>query len=303
MVFSIKSVHLSVFILFLFYLFFNWRIIALQNVAVFCQTSTWISHRYTYIPLSWTSLPSPHPAPLGWYRAPVGQRSHVVSGFFIVFCVRAITERKVFEPLRMAVPCFISQILHVKNMYYLGVLMDGRVCHRFVVMIFNIKSFVSWITSCSCPSSSGNCCDPSNSSAVSKTSDRTLSTSCLAWTVSVMLQQVYVLGYWPQAATTAGSFWFDLTLFCLCSSHVLWKSQLCISGVRSSHCRLTFLPVPHNNWLPTHSPLTFTNIIFLKFHFAFHIMSTCMSKLIMCLGKVKFLKQSLLSKTLSVAHT
>ena len=30
--------------------FFNWRIIALQNFVVFCQTSTWISHRYTYVP-------------------------------------------------------------------------------------------------------------------------------------------------------------------------------------------------------------------------------------------------------------
>ena len=28
------------------YLFFNWRIIALQNFVVFCQTSTRISHRY-----------------------------------------------------------------------------------------------------------------------------------------------------------------------------------------------------------------------------------------------------------------
>ena len=28
---------------FLFNFFFNWRIIALQNFAVFCQTSTWIS--------------------------------------------------------------------------------------------------------------------------------------------------------------------------------------------------------------------------------------------------------------------
>ena len=47
------------FLLFIFY----WRMIALQNFAVFCQTSTWISHRYTYIPsllnLSPTSLPSP----------------------------------------------------------------------------------------------------------------------------------------------------------------------------------------------------------------------------------------------------
>ena len=30
-------------------LIFYWRIIALQNFTVFCQISTWISHRYTYI--------------------------------------------------------------------------------------------------------------------------------------------------------------------------------------------------------------------------------------------------------------
>ena len=37
-------------------IFFNWRIIALQSFFVFCQTSTWISHRYTYI-LSLLKLP------------------------------------------------------------------------------------------------------------------------------------------------------------------------------------------------------------------------------------------------------
>ena len=46
--------------------FFNWRIIALQNF-VFCQTLTWISHRYTYIPsllnVPSISLPS-HPSRL-----------------------------------------------------------------------------------------------------------------------------------------------------------------------------------------------------------------------------------------------
>ena len=31
-------------------LYFNLRIITLQNFVVFCQTSAWISHRYTYIP-------------------------------------------------------------------------------------------------------------------------------------------------------------------------------------------------------------------------------------------------------------
>ena len=52
-------------------LFFYWRIIALQNFISFCQTSTWISHRYTYIPSLMNLPPSPSPSPLGWYRAPV----------------------------------------------------------------------------------------------------------------------------------------------------------------------------------------------------------------------------------------
>ena len=39
-----------------FFLFF-WRIIALQNFVVFCQTSTWISHRFTYIPSLLNLLP------------------------------------------------------------------------------------------------------------------------------------------------------------------------------------------------------------------------------------------------------
>ena len=40
-----------------FHLFiFYWRIISLQNFVVFCQTSTWISHRYAYIP-SLSNLP------------------------------------------------------------------------------------------------------------------------------------------------------------------------------------------------------------------------------------------------------
>ena len=43
---------------------FNWKIIALQNFAVFWQTSTQITHRYTYIPsllnLHPISLPSHH---------------------------------------------------------------------------------------------------------------------------------------------------------------------------------------------------------------------------------------------------
>ena len=57
--------------IFLFNLFLYWRIIDLQNFAVFCQTSTWISHRYTHIPSLWTSFPSPSPShPSGLVQSP-----------------------------------------------------------------------------------------------------------------------------------------------------------------------------------------------------------------------------------------
>ena len=36
--------------LFLFKFIFNWRIITLQYCVAFCYTSTWISHKYTYVP-------------------------------------------------------------------------------------------------------------------------------------------------------------------------------------------------------------------------------------------------------------
>ena len=43
---------------------FDWKIIALQCCVGFCHTSTWISHRYTYIP-SLLNLPSiSHPSRL-----------------------------------------------------------------------------------------------------------------------------------------------------------------------------------------------------------------------------------------------
>ena len=46
----------------IFYLFiFYWRIIVLQNFVVYCQTSTWISHRYTYIPSILNLTPISHP--------------------------------------------------------------------------------------------------------------------------------------------------------------------------------------------------------------------------------------------------
>ena len=58
-VFFLSPTHFIFKILFIF----NWRIIALQYHVGFCHTTTWISHRYTYVPsllsLPPTSLPIP----------------------------------------------------------------------------------------------------------------------------------------------------------------------------------------------------------------------------------------------------
>ena len=48
---------------FLINLFFNWRIIALQNCVGFCQASPWISHRYTCVSSLLNLPPTSHPIP------------------------------------------------------------------------------------------------------------------------------------------------------------------------------------------------------------------------------------------------
>ena len=52
--------------IFLINLLFNWNIIALQNFAIFCQTSIWISQKYTYIPSLLNLPPISHPIPSLW---------------------------------------------------------------------------------------------------------------------------------------------------------------------------------------------------------------------------------------------
>ena len=53
------------------YLYFNGRIIALQNCVVLRHTATWITYRYIYaaLPLVPPSHLPPHPTPLGCHRA------------------------------------------------------------------------------------------------------------------------------------------------------------------------------------------------------------------------------------------
>ena len=56
---------------------FFWRIIALQYYVGFCHASTWISHRYTYVPSLLNPPPISHPSKVvteHWVELPVSHK-------------------------------------------------------------------------------------------------------------------------------------------------------------------------------------------------------------------------------------
>ena len=76
---------------FVFYLFFYWRIIALQNFVVFCQTSTWISHTATAKSLQSCLTLRPHP-----WDSP--GKDTGVGCHFLFQCVKVKSESEVAQP-------------------------------------------------------------------------------------------------------------------------------------------------------------------------------------------------------------
>ena len=66
----------KVYVKYFFNLFiFNWRIIALQCCVAFCHTSTWIIHKYIYVPSSLNLPPishlQPHPTLSRLSKSPI----------------------------------------------------------------------------------------------------------------------------------------------------------------------------------------------------------------------------------------
>ena len=86
----LRELKLVCFFFYLNLFIFNWKIIALQHCDGLCDTSTWITHRYTHVP-SRLKPPSPfpsHPTPLGCHRAPgVNSLRHTANSLWLSNCI------------------------------------------------------------------------------------------------------------------------------------------------------------------------------------------------------------------------
>ena len=103
----------------LYLLTFHWRRIALQYHIDFCHISTWISHRYTYVPslLNPTPISLPIPPLLvvteHWVELPVSHRkSHLPSVLHMVMYVFPNYSLNSPQPL-------LSPIVH-KSVFYVS---------------------------------------------------------------------------------------------------------------------------------------------------------------------------------------
>ena len=120
-----------------FFFFFNlfvfyWRIIALQNFAVFHQTSTWISHRYAYIPSLLKLLPISFPShPSRLIKSPClsflshTANSHWLSVLHISFHVTLSIHLTLSSPLPKSISLFsmsASPLLEVLKFFECWVL-------------------------------------------------------------------------------------------------------------------------------------------------------------------------------------
>ena len=115
-VMGLDAVILSLFFFFNLFVFY-WRIIALQNFAVFHQTSTWISHRYAYIPSLLKLLPISFPShPSRLIKSPClsflshTANSHWLSVLHISFHVTLSIHLTLSSPLPMSIILFSMSV-------------------------------------------------------------------------------------------------------------------------------------------------------------------------------------------------
>ena len=128
--------------------------IAFQCCAGFCHTSTWISHRYTCVPPSWTSLPSPSPSsPLDCHRAPVWVPwTHIADSHWLAILHMVVS---LSTPLSPSVPPSAPRPLPSSQACSLCLCLHHSSADRFISTIFVDSLYVCeydmffsfWLTS------------------------------------------------------------------------------------------------------------------------------------------------------------
>ena len=96
--------------------FFNWRIIALQNLVVFCHTSTRIIHRSTHVPSLQTSLPSPTPPFSLWQSPCLSSLSHTANSHWLCF-THGILNFYVTVSIHLPLPPPLLPLVHRSVLY------------------------------------------------------------------------------------------------------------------------------------------------------------------------------------------
>ena len=75
---------------------FNWRIITSQYCDGLCHTSTWISHRHTYVPSLLNLPPTSHPSRLSqstWFELPASYTKFPLALFYIWLCISMLLSQ------------------------------------------------------------------------------------------------------------------------------------------------------------------------------------------------------------------
>ena len=132
----------------LFFFFFNWRVIALQNFVVFCHTSTRVSHRYTYA----SSFPDLPPISLPIPTFSLSQSpclislSHITIShwlFYIWICKFPCYFLHISHPLPPSLPlcplvCSLCLFLHCcpENKFISAIFLDSIYLHQHMIFIF-----------------------------------------------------------------------------------------------------------------------------------------------------------------------
>ena len=125
------------FIYFFPFIFISWRLITLQYCSGFCQTLTWISHGFTYIP-----HPNP-PSHLPLYPIPLGLPSGytaLIRCFYMLMEAKLLFLRWVANEGCLIQPGFLDHTLRSTEYFLCTRFCTGHQWQNYLSLLFTHES-------------------------------------------------------------------------------------------------------------------------------------------------------------------